>query len=106
MSTELVEIVVDGQEAQCLLQSASKSSAAWAILRVSIMKCRLSGVSAPEWLFNVAQTPHAICFVAELHCQTAAQKIEQMLASSHSPLTFRDTIRTFAETEVQARLGR
>jgi hypothetical protein len=29
-----------------------------------------------------------------------------MLASSHSPLTFRDTIRTFAETEVQARLGR
>lgn len=47
MSTELVEIVVDGQEAPCLLQSASKSSAAWAILRVSIMKWRLSGVSAP-----------------------------------------------------------
>lgn len=47
MSTELVEIVVDGQEAPCLLQSDSKSSAAWAILRVSIMKGRLSGVSAP-----------------------------------------------------------
>jgi hypothetical protein len=47
MSIELVEIVVDGQEAQCLLQSASKSSAAWAILRVSMMKWIITGLSAP-----------------------------------------------------------
>jgi hypothetical protein len=87
MSTELVEIVVNGQEAQCLLQSASKSSAAWAILRVSVMKWIISGVSAPGVTIQSRQdTARDLLRIAELHCQTAAQKIEQTLASSHSPL--------------------
>ena len=88
MSTELVEIVVNGQEAQCLLQSASKSSTAWAILKVSMMKWIISGVSAPGVTIECRQdTARDLLRIAELHCQTAAQKIEQTLASSHSPLT-------------------
>jgi hypothetical protein len=82
MSIELVEIVVDGQEAQCLLLSASKSSAAWAILRVSMMKWIITGLSAPGVTIECRQdTARDLLRIAELHYHSAAQKIEQMLAS-------------------------
>lgn len=85
MSTELVEIVVNGQEAQCLLQSASKSSTAWAILKVSMMKWIISGVSAPGVTIECRRdTACDLLRIAELHSQTAAQKIKQTLASSHT----------------------
>jgi hypothetical protein len=80
VSIQLVEIILDRDEALCLFKHADKTSMAWATLKVSITSWIVIGIPAPAITIQCAQdTARALLHIAETHCQTAAPKIKQAL---------------------------
>ena len=83
MSLQLVEIILQRDEAQCLLDHAANTSIAWATLKAAIRPWIVSGIPAPPITIRCSEeTARDLLRIAELHCQSAVQKIEQALTTS------------------------
>jgi hypothetical protein len=83
MSIQLVEIILDRDEALCLFKHADKTSMAWATLKVAITSWIVIGIPAPAITIRCAQdTARALLHIAETHCHTAASKIKQALTDA------------------------
>jgi hypothetical protein len=79
----MVEIILERDEAQCLLDYAAKTSIAWATLKATIKPWIVSGIPAPPVTIHCSEeTARDLLRTAELHCQSAVQKIEQALTTS------------------------
>jgi hypothetical protein len=83
MSLQQVEIILERDEAQCLLAHATNTSIAWATLKVAIRPWIVSGIPAPPLTIHCSEeTARDLLRIAALHCQSAVQKIEQALTTS------------------------
>ena len=83
VSLQQVEIILERDEAQCLLDHAAKTSIAWATLKATIKPWIVSGIPAPPVTIHCSEeTARDLLRTAELHCQSAVQKIEQALTTS------------------------
>ena len=83
VSLQMVEIILERVEAQCLLDHAAKTSIAWATLKATIKPWIVSGIPAPPVTIHCSEeTARDLLRTAELHCQSAVQKIEQALTTS------------------------
>lgn len=83
VSLQQVEIILERDEAQCLLAHAANTSNAWATLKVAIRPWIVSGIPAPPVTIRCSEeTARDLLRIAALHCQSAVQKIEQALTPS------------------------
>ena len=65
------------------LTHAADTSIAWATLKVAIKPWIVSGIPAPPVTIHCSEeTARDLLRTAELHCQSAVQKIEQALTPS------------------------
>jgi hypothetical protein len=83
VSLQMVEIILQRDEAQCLLNHASKTSIAWATLKAAIKPWIVSGIPPPPVTIHSSEdTTRDLLGIAEVYCQSAVQKIEQALTPS------------------------
>ena len=83
MSLQVLEIVLERDEAQCLSDHAAKASVAWATVKTAIRPWIVSGIAAPPVTVHCNEdTARDLLGIAEVHCQSAVPKIEPALTPS------------------------
>jgi hypothetical protein len=82
VQNQLVKIILDRDEAQCLLEHADKGSLAWWTLKACITSWIVSGIPAPTITVNCSQEAASrLLLIAEEHCPSAVEKIREALRS-------------------------
>jgi hypothetical protein len=81
----ILKIVLDRDEAQCLVNHADKSTVAWAIMEGSITRWIVSGIPAPAVTVECTEeAAHDLLSIAEKHCHSTVGKILEAIRS-HNP---------------------
>lgn len=80
MPLQVVEIILDKDEAQCLLEHADRSSIAWAALKASITRWIVTDIPVPAVTVDCpANAARDLLHIAEGHCHSAVEKIKKAL---------------------------
>ena len=79
----MLDVVLDRDEAECLLNHSANTSVAWVTVKAAVRPWIVSGIPAPPVTIQCSEdTARELLEIAEAHCQSAVQKIQQALTPS------------------------